>query len=85
MPYAYDNLDFVDRPWTPADYELAKIMSAYWANFARTGNPNGPGLPVWPAYQGADKKIMMLDLKPTAKTIPDAQALDFLYQQTANK
>jgi para-nitrobenzyl esterase len=60
-------------------------MSAYWANFARTGNPNGPGLPVWPAYQVADKKIMMLDLKPTAKTLPDAAALDFLYQQTANK
>ena len=37
------------RPWTEWDEELADKMSSYWANFMKTGDPNGEGLPVWPA------------------------------------
>ena len=36
------------RPWTQWDVELADKMSSYWANFIKTGDPNGEGLPVWP-------------------------------------
>ncbi len=41
------------RPWTPTDFALADTVSSYWANFMRTGDPNGPGLPEWPE-SGAD-------------------------------
>ena len=78
VPYAYHNLKFVDRPWEPGDYKLAQTMAAYWVNFARTGNPNGPGLPDWPAYQTANKQIMVLDLNPAANPLPDQASLDFL-------
>jgi len=78
VPYAYDNLKFVDRPWEPMDYELARIISSYWVNFAATGNPNGENLPNWPAYTVKEKKIMLLGEKSEAKTLPDQAALDFL-------
>ncbi len=38
-----------DRPFTGADRKIAGTMSAYWVNFATTGDPNGNGLPQWPA------------------------------------
>jgi para-nitrobenzyl esterase len=78
VPYAYDNLKFVNRPWEPVDHDLAKTMSSYWANFVTTGNPNGQGLPPWPVYTTKDKQVMELGEKPQAKPLPDGAALDFL-------
>lgn len=79
VPYAYDNLKFVDRPWEPVDQELANTMSTYWANFIKTGNPNGGGLPQWPKYSEQKKEIIVLDKKVEAKRMSDAETLDFLY------
>jgi para-nitrobenzyl esterase len=80
VPYAYDNLKFVDRPWEEVDHRLATEMSGYWANFARTGNPNGPGLPVWDRYTTSDKKIMILDKQSAGAPLPDANALDLVFK-----
>jgi para-nitrobenzyl esterase len=52
IPYMFNNLP-ANVPWTDTDRALAATMSSYWVNFARSGNPNGPGLPPWPAYRGA--------------------------------
>lgn len=81
VPYAYNNLTFVHRPWQSADQKLADIMSSYWANFARTGNPNGKGLPVWDAYTTKDKKIIQLSLQPKSIPMPDTAALNFLHKR----
>jgi carboxylesterase 2 len=44
-----NNLYGTALPWTAEDYQIAKTMNAYWVNFIKTGNPNGPGLASWPA------------------------------------
>ena len=52
-------------------------MNTYWANFAKTGNPNGNGLPVWPLYDTQKEEILDVDLdgKPAIK--PDHRKARF--------
>ena len=51
--------------WEPADYETSKHMQEYFANFIKTGNPNGKGLAKWPEVKAG--QVMQLDVKPAAK------------------
>lgn len=60
IPYAFNSLDAVDRPWTADDRRIAETMSSYWANIIKTGDPNGPGLPQWPAYDPDVPQVMEL-------------------------
>ncbi len=47
--YVFRNL-LPGRPWTDLDRDVSDTISSYWVNFAASGNPNGKGLPEWPAY-----------------------------------
>ena len=58
--YVFDHLDQSPWNWTAADRKLAEEMSAYWVNFARSGDPNGTGLPSWPAFPAAESKVEYL-------------------------
>lgn len=60
IPYVMNSLAKLDRPFLKVDYALADMMSSYWANFAINGDPNGSGLPVWPAVDPNSKAIMQL-------------------------
>jgi len=87
IPYTFNNLADGPVPWTDTDRQLADTMSSYWVNFARTGDPNGPGLPAWPAYRDAatGKAQVLGDAVATeAGSLPAAATLKFFdsaYQQ----
>ena len=78
LPYAHDNLRLVDRPRDPVDRELATTRSDYWANFIKTGDPNGKARPKWPAYELNDRQVMLLAVKVEPRPIPDRAGLDFM-------
>lgn len=47
--------------WSEGDAVMAQAMNGYWVNFAKTGDPNGPGLPAWPLYTPATDLLMNFD------------------------
>jgi para-nitrobenzyl esterase len=64
--------------WTPEDYKVSEIMQGYFANFIKTGNPNGPGLPNWPAAKSGDNvQVLHIDVNTQAK--PDQSRERYLF------
>ncbi|HYL35693.1 MAG TPA: carboxylesterase family protein [Bryobacteraceae bacterium] len=61
-----------------SDRKLSDTLSSYWVNFAATGDPNGKGLPRWPAYQEKSDLALNLGDQIQAAEIPHKAALDFL-------
>jgi para-nitrobenzyl esterase len=60
IPYFFNTLSRLKRPWEPIDRRLADTVSSYVTNFAKKGDPNGSGLPQWPAYDPARYTTMQL-------------------------
>ncbi len=59
--YVFDNLSVrLGDKATADDKAMAKIMSGYWVAFAKTGNPNGPGLPTWTPYDAAKGDLLLI-------------------------
>ncbi|AWM33852.1 carboxylesterase/lipase family protein [Hymenobacter nivis] len=64
--------------WTPDDYKVSEQLQAYFANFIKTGNPNGPGLPAWPAaQQGPGGQLLRVDVNTRAE--PDQTRARYLF------
>ncbi len=63
--------------WTDADTQLSELMQQYYANFVRSGDPNGPGVPPWqPAKAGDSVQLMRLDVESAME--PDRQRVRYL-------
>jgi len=82
IEYVFGTLDSKDRAWSKTDRNVSELMQAYWTNFAKTGDPNGPGLPKWPAY-GDNFSVMYLSGDSAAK--PDEQREQYLGLEKATE
>ena len=69
--------------WTPDDYQVSKTMQGYFANFIKTGNPNGAGLPPWPAASQQNGQVMRLDVTTQAEPDQTRARYQYLEQHAA--
>jgi para-nitrobenzyl esterase len=81
IPYVFRTLGKFTGPAAlvgaprPEDHAMSDLMSSYWLNFAKTGDPNGPGLPPWPAFTGSSQTVMHFDAKSSARPAPNMTQL----------
>ena len=85
--FAYDSLARSWRPFTGKHYDLARQVSSYWANFIKTGDPNGndtqgTALPPWSAYDDSAPKIMHFTDSAQEETIPLTDIMKFRMEYT---
>ncbi|PYX44635.1 MAG: hypothetical protein DMG83_12825 [Acidobacteria bacterium] len=83
IEYVFGQLDSKALPWRPEDRALSAQMQKYWTNFARNGDPNGPGLPKWPAYSADGWEIMYLNARSKAGKDGQRARYQFLDQTWA--
>jgi para-nitrobenzyl esterase len=68
IEYAMGNLSLVDVfAWTPEDYKVSKTFMSFFANFIKTGNPNGENLPEWSILKGNDENPPVMDINTESK------------------
>jgi para-nitrobenzyl esterase len=65
IPFVFNNVEKgpILLGTDPSTFRLGQLASASWAAFARTGDPNVPGLPEWPAYEPGSRATMMFDVE----------------------
>jgi para-nitrobenzyl esterase len=87
IEYCMGNLYLVKQhQWTEDDYKVSRTMEDYFANFIKTGNPNGGGLPNWPAVTktATDPDVMIIDVDSKAVKAPNDNRYIFLDKAYGN-
>ena len=85
LAYVFNNVGKTGDFWLEEDFAMARAMSGYWTNFAKTGNPNGTNLPNWARYETQNHNTQLLS--NPIKTIAGAkrEKLDLLAQRYQRK
>ncbi len=78
VPYVFETLNRQDPKLTPGDLAISETMSTYWTNFAKHGDPNGPGVPRWPEFTNRDRQVMYFHNEAQVGPVPSANGLAVL-------
>ena len=74
IPYVFGTLE-APATYSQDDKALSNLVMSYWVNFARTGDPNGPGLPTWPNFADGKDVMMRFDAHPAPGPTPNLEQL----------
>jgi para-nitrobenzyl esterase len=77
IEYVFRVLSSRNLPWTDADRQTSEVISTYWTNFAKTGNPSGAGLPEWPTCR-AEAGYPIMHLEPIPHPEPDSHLRHYI-------
>jgi len=78
VAYVFKHLDASNPQTTKTDLEISEAMATYWTNFAKHGDPNGEGVPVWPAFSDAHPSVMYFSQTTHTGPVPSARSLKSL-------
>ena len=78
VAYVFGHLNPRSPQTRQADFEISDAMSTYWVNFAKHGDPNGEGVPAWPAFSARNPQVMYFSQTPHIGPVPGAKSLSVL-------
>ncbi|MEO6152041.1 MAG: carboxylesterase family protein [Croceibacterium sp.] len=83
VAFVFANEDARRTAWSVSDHALSQQLHGYWVNFAKTGNPNGAGLPPWPQFAAGKPTVLQVGAETKPITLPNAARLAVLDQYYA--
>ncbi len=78
VSYVFNHLNTNSPQTTKSDLEISDAMSTYWINFAKHSDPNGDGVPKWPAFSDKNPQVMYFNKTAYPGPVPSADALKVL-------
>ena len=85
LAYVFNNVGKTGDFWLEEDFAMARAMSGYWTNFAKTGNPNGTNLPNWARYETQNHNTQLLSNPINTIAGAKREKLDLLAQRYQRK
>jgi para-nitrobenzyl esterase len=80
VPYVFDNTSGNASQFDEIDRTVSRAMADAWVQFAKTGNPNGGGLPRWPAYRSPDYRLLDFGDAVTERSNARSPEIEFFQQ-----
>jgi len=76
--FVFQHLNPNSKEATGTDQQISEAMATYWTNFAKYGNPNGKGMPEWPAFSDVNAVVMHFNQTAHPGKVPSEESLKVL-------